>query len=74
MASYNTQIRMSAVLSESEKAYRCIVMDKNDRWTPYNLSKKLCEWKKLDDGEPVLFAQTWYASRIGLAASQPVPA
>jgi hypothetical protein len=68
MASFNTGIRLSEVMSESDKARFVVVKNKDGAEAPYHLSKKLTEWKSIPGAdEPVLFAQTWYARQIGLA-------
>lgn len=67
MASFNTGVHQSEVMNESDKSYHVVVARPDGSEVPYHLSKRMTEWKDVGDEEPVLFAQTWYAKRIGLA-------
>lgn len=70
MASFNTGVHPSEVMDESDKALFVVVKrTKDGAETPYHLSKRLTEWKHVEgEPEPVLFAQTWYAKKIGLVS------
>lgn len=69
MASFNTGVRPSQIMDVSDKAFVAVVPAADGVDKRYSLSKRMTEWKFLPgEKEPVLFAQTWYAKKIGLAA------